>query len=908
LIFVLKQGKISLKKMKRILYFAFLIISQNLFAQNFSSGFNFNIPYDDGSNVPFLPKFSSNPLTNVDKVSVNNGNFIVKGQPYRFWGINITSASPFATNTIAEKVSTHARKMGINLVRFHHIDNPWGGSSGSLMMPGQSTRTLNPTMLARLDYFIYQLKQNGIYTNMNLNVSRTFNTLDGVAGADSLKDFGKGVTIFDPQLIDLQKEYATQILDHVNPNTGLKLSADPCLAMVEMINENTIYGMWKDNQLKNVKVGGNLLFRHVKRLDSLWNGFLTTKYTNQTNLLSAWTTGGGAVVERIQDGGFESTALNVNWQNELHNGAAATFTLDNVEKKSGAKSAKINITTSTGTDWNIQFKHVNFSLTQGQTYVIKFSAKASKNRTVAVSLMRDNSPFTWYGGQAFNLNTTWQDFTFTVSVPENNTNAGRLSFNLGSTDGQVWIDDVSVAEPTILALEPGESLTNKNIRRIDYSERGLFANQRVADLAEFYIKLQKNFMEEMRDFLKNTLGVTAPITGTNALTGIQQGIEHENMDYYDDHAYWDHPDFPGTPWDMSNWRISNTSMLKSSGFMAITSGISGVHLSNKPYTISEYNHGFPNRFRTEMVHSLAAYSAFHGVDGVMYFDYNSDPDASWNTDKVPGFFAINRDHSIMGLFPAFAYAYRSGMIAEATPTIVNYSENDIFNSFKQDNQGRWGKYVPYDLNLQLTHSIRTGNYHNASNFNPSSLPAVSSNTFVTSTNETSLNKQTGILKTNTPKFQAITGALNTATNTVAGDLTVVSSNDFGSVSWISLDNKALNQSDTTFLTISSKLQNTGMVWSNNNTTLGTNFGNAPTQIFPLNMTIRVNSNAESIRLHTLSNTGASTSSKIITPIAAGVYEFTINQATNQTLWFALEGVKKKTCYSVCIPINAVKRQ
>lgn len=892
--------------MKKLLTITLFILAQKLIAQNFPTGFNFNIPFDDGSNVPFLPKFPSSPLTLADKVSVNNGNFIVRGQPYRFWGVNITSSAAFPSNSIAEKVSLHARKMGINLVRFHHIDNPWGGSSGSLMMPGQSTRTLNPTTLARLEYFIYQLKQNGIYTNMNLNVSRTFNTLDGVAGADSLKDFAKGVTIFDPQLIALQKEYATQLLGHVNPYTNLKLAEDPCLAMVEMINENTIYGMWRDNQLKNVNQGGNLLFRHVKRLDSLWNAFLTTKYTTNANLLSAWTTSGGTVVERIQDGGFERAALHANWQNELHNGATATFALDNVEKKTGAKSAKINITTSTGTDWHIQFKHVNFSLTQGQTYVIKFSAKASKNRTMAVSLMRNNAPYTWYGGQNFNLTTNWQDFTFTVSAPENNTNEGRLSFNLGSTDGQVWIDDVSVAEPTITALEAGENLANKNIRRIDYAERGLFANQRVADLAEFYIKLQKDFMEDMRNFLRDSLGVTAPITGTNALAGIQQGMEHENMDYYDDHAYWDHPDFPGVAWDMNNWRITNTSMLKSSGYMAITSGISGIHLNNKPYTVSEYNHGFPNRFRTEMVHSVAAYGAFHGVDGIMYFDYNSDPDASWSTDKVPGFFAINRDHSIMGLFPAFAYAYRNGLIAEATPTIVNYSENDIFNSFKQDNNGRWGKYVPYDMNLQLTHSIRTGSYHSPTNFNPSSLPAVSTNTFTTSTNETSLDKTTGILKTTTPKFQAITGALNAVTNITAGDLAVVSSNDFGSVSWLSLDNKPLNQSDTTLISVSSKLQNTGMIWSNNNTTLGTNFGNPPTQIYPLNMTIRVNSNAESIRLHTLSTTGASISSKIINPISTGVYEFTINQTTDQTMWFALEGVKKKTCSSVCIPISVRK--
>jgi Carbohydrate binding domain len=891
--------------MKKLLPLAvFILFSSNLFAQNFSGGFNFTPPYDDGTNMPFLPKFPAKPINIADKVSVNNGNFIVKGKPYRFWGINITAASNFASNVLAEKVSNHARKMGINLVRFHHLDNPWAGSAGSLMQSNQSTRFLNPINLAKLDYFIFQLKQNGIYTNMNLNVSRTFNTLDGIAGADSLKEYSKGVTIFDPQLITLQKEYATQILAHVNPNTGLKLAEDPCLAVVEMINENSLYGMWKDNQLKNINLGGNLLYRHVRRLDSLWNAFLIKKYTNQINLSNAWASSGTPIVERIQDGGFEGASLNANWQNELHNGSVATFTLDNTEKKTGTKSAKGNTTTAGGTDWNIQFKHVNFSLNSGQTYLVKFSAKASKNRSIAVALSRNDAPYTWYAGQNFNLTTTWQDFVFPIAMIENLVGNGRLSFNLGTSDGQVWIDDVSLAEPTIVTLESGENLTNKNIRRLDYSERGLFAKQRVADLAEFYIKLQKDFMEEMRNFLKNTLNVTAAITGTNALTGFQEGMEHENMDYYDDHAYWDHPEFPGASFDVSNWKIKNNSMLKSTGFMAITSGISGIHLNNKPYTISEYNHAFPNRYRSEMVHSLAAYSAFHGVDGIMYFEYNSDPDASWNTDKVSNFFSINRDNSIMGLFPAFAYAYRKGLIAEATPTIVNYSESDIYNSFEKDNYGRWGKYVPYDLNLQLTQSIRTGNYHSATNFNLSSLPAVSSNIFTTSTNETILNKITGILTTNTPKFQALTGALNDGANTVAGDLKLISSNDFGSVSWISLDNKPLNQSDTTLISISSKLQNTGMVWNGTNTSMGTNFGSAPTQMIPLNTVIRINSTTESIRVHTLSNTGASISSKIVAPISAGVYEITLNQATDQTMWYGLEGIKKKINSIICMPLDA----
>ncbi len=84
----------------------------------------------------------------------------------------------------------------------------------------------------------------------------------------------KGVTLFDPNLIALQEEYASQLLTHVNPYTGLPLVDDPVMAMVEIVNENSLYRIWRDNKLKIFADGGWLTLRHHKMLDSLWNNFL----------------------------------------------------------------------------------------------------------------------------------------------------------------------------------------------------------------------------------------------------------------------------------------------------------------------------------------------------------------------------------------------------------------------------------------------------------------------------------------------------------------------------------------------------------------------------------------------------------------------------------------------------------
>jgi len=870
------------------------IFHSSVFAQNFTGGFNFTIPYNDGVSSAFLPKFPAKTISAQDRVTANGAHFIVGGQPIRFWGVNIAASGAFPAKTTAPDIAAHARKMGINLVRFHHLDNPWGGNDGSIFVSGQSTRSLNTTTLDRLDFFINELKKNNIYTNMNLNVSRTFKVSDGIANADSLVEFAKGITIIDPQLIALQKEYATQLLAHVNPYTGLKLAEDPCLGMVEIINENSLYGMWKGNVLKTTKQGGWLLVRHAVRLDSLWNAFLTAKYQTQTALQTAWQTGNAGITERITDGGFEAATLNANWVMEQNAGAAATSVLDATQSQTGSKSAKVTVTAKGTENWHLQFKYTNFSLQKDSAYVVQFWAKANQNTTINASLTRDDSPYTWYGGQEINLTANWQLFKVTIVATENNTGKGRLAFQIGKTTNgtTISLDNVSLSQPVRTAFLTGENLTNKNIRRFDYGERGSFAKQRVADLAQFYIQLQKGFMEDMRNFLKNTLGVQAPITGTNALVGIQEGLEHENMDYYDDHSYWDHPQFPGVAWDANNWLINNTPMVKNGSFAAMTTAFSGVHLNNKPYTVSEYNHGYPNRYRVEMVPAMAAYGAFHGMDGVMFFEYNSDVNSTWSLDKVGGYFSIHRDHSTMSLFPSCAWAYRNGLITEATPTLVNYSERDVFWSFEKDNNGRWSKYVPYDLRLQLTHSLQVGTYHHAQGITSQTLPTPSTNTFQTNTQQTLLNTQTGILTTNTPRYVSISGFLNAAPNTQIGNLQLKSANEFGAITWVSLNSKTLNESDSSLITIASQTQNTGMVWNGTNTSVNNNWGTSPTAVRALTVETRLNIQAEALRIHQLSPSGQIMSTFDILPTAANTFDVNFQQSTDQTLWYAVQAIKK----------------
>ena len=164
------------------------------------------------------------------------------GQRLRLWGVNITDWSPGSRQIPSKEdapfwASTLAR-FGVNCVRFQFLDleTPRGLLDGHRA----DTRALDPEALDRQDFFIAELEKKGIYIDFNLLVGRPFKSADGVEDANLLRQGSKGTSLYDHRLIELQKEYAQQLLGHLNPYTKLKYTGDPAVALVEINNENAL--------------------------------------------------------------------------------------------------------------------------------------------------------------------------------------------------------------------------------------------------------------------------------------------------------------------------------------------------------------------------------------------------------------------------------------------------------------------------------------------------------------------------------------------------------------------------------------------------------------------------------------------------------------------------------------------
>jgi|APTNR8051073442_1049403.scaffolds.fasta_scaffold00749_10 hypothetical protein len=861
-------------------------------AQPFAGGFPFYLPAYDSSAQAFLPAFPRNPIDEADRVSAAGGQFMAGGAPIRFWGVNITAAACFPPPDQAPLIAARMRKMGINLVRFHHLDNPsWGGANSSIFLSAETgTRTLNPTTLDRLDYFIAQLKAEGIYVNMNLNVSRTFRAADGVVAADSLADFGKGPTLFDPQMQALQREYARQLLMHVNPYTGMSLAADPVLAMVEMNNENSLYGMWKSDALEAIANGGLLPAYYNDQLDQLWLDFLWARYGSPDALADAWNAGAGqgSGAQLMVNPGFETGAISAPWTLEQHDQAAAALSADAAQPAAGAYCARLEALNLTGTDWHLQFKQNQLSLQADTLYELRFWARASTARSIGVSVMQDGPPYNWYTGANLWLTPQWTEYAISFALPEDVGN-GRISISPQGEPATFWFDEFRLGPPIRQGLAPDESLADGQIARLLWTSRFSYTPARVADQAAFYIALQKAHFDALRTYLRDTVGVTAPITGTNALVGPADAAQHEDLDYVDDHSYWDHPWFPGIAWDPANWLIANQPQVYDPGLSAVASAFSGVALANKPFTLSEYNHGAPNRYRVEMPHLLAAYSALHGVDGIMFFEYNGNND--WSSDVVNGFFSLHRDNSVTALFPAFARAFRAGLLqADPDPLRLRYSAADLGAQPFDDNGNRWQKYTPYDRRLALTRGIVTESYSAAAGSGLSHLPQPGQPPYATSTGETYFDPEAGLLSSSAPGMAAITGFLAQAVGqNINNQLEVMSAAEFGALAWVSVTDAPLSLSSRSLLTLSSAQQNTNMQWDGAQT-VHNNWGQAPTLQRPLALRLRLRIEADFLRIYPLSPRGEAGAYTQWSPIAPGLFEVDLDQAATPTLWFGIEAL------------------
>ena len=142
------------------------------------------------------------------------------------------------------------------------------------------SRHFDPQYLDRIDYWMASLKRHGMYYYLDLLDFRTFKAGDDVPEADKLDRGARPEALYDPRLIELQKEYASQLLLHRNPYSGLRPIDDPAFALVEICNEHGFF-MYPDRM-------ESIPEPYKAELRGMWSAWLRDKYKTRDALAAAW--------------------------------------------------------------------------------------------------------------------------------------------------------------------------------------------------------------------------------------------------------------------------------------------------------------------------------------------------------------------------------------------------------------------------------------------------------------------------------------------------------------------------------------------------------------------------------------------------------------------------------------------
>jgi len=617
--------------------------------------FPFVVAYDSPQNVTNVSAWLQRPAGKHGIVRAEGGRLATDAGTIRFWATNLCFEACFPDRQQAERLAARLARLGINCVRMHHMDNYsiWGKSPNKL--------TIDPEKLDRLDYLIYQLKQHGVYVNLNLHVSRTFGEAEGFPARDHPADgarqpeFDKGLDNFEPRMIELQKKYARDLLTHVNPYTKTAHTNEPAIAFVEISNEDALFAVWGWGRLDRLGEPYAGTFRN------LWNAWLRKKYGTTEKLRRAWNASTQPLGQEMLRNGDLSKPPEAAWQMERDPKTDVAWSTA-AGGPEGSRLLRIVVKRQGDVTWHPQITQSGLAVKKGTAYTLTFQARADGPRLVSVNCMMAHDPWENLGFSAgLDLGTQWRPYRFTFLTDRDDANA-RITIS-SLKPGTYEFAGFSLRPGGIVGLEKSQRLEDSSVPVLRHGERNLTEPAR-NDFIDFLWDTEAAYWWGMYGYLKKDLGVRALVAGTQM--GYSPAHVQAALDYVDAHSYWQHPTFPGRPWDSRDWYVRNVALVNEPG--GTLSRLAATRIAGKPYTVSEYNHPAPISYAAEGFPMIAAIGALQGWDGIYSFAYSHNN--RFEPQRFDGFFDIKSDPTRLVHTPACVALFVRGDVAPAKQSLL----------------------------------------------------------------------------------------------------------------------------------------------------------------------------------------------------------------------------------------------
>lgn len=842
------------------------------------AAFPFALPWDDSStSVTSVAALNPAPLTAAHQLTAKNGHFYDStGRRVRFVGMSIGAAAAFPSKADAPKIAARLHKFGVNLVRLHHLDAPW--STPNIFNhkgPYTTSAAPDPQSLDLLEFFIAELKKNGIYVDLNLHVSREWLPGDGFP-AGKLPELGKVVAYFHPRAIALQKQFATQMLSHKSPYTGQPLATDPVLALVELNNEDSLVGSSGQAEALPPAVR--------KPLEDGWHTYLLKKYGTTEALKKAWNRSAALGPEQLKR---EPSA----WTAETHEQTKLTVTpVSAAGQTNGPSGTVLQLAPEKidSTNWHLQLHQTGLTLETGKTYTVSFTARASAPRTVFVNARLDQAPWSMVGlDTSIGLDTQWKRYSFTF-VANGSVVPGhcRLSLMLGDSTASVFLGEWSLRPGSGgIALAPGQRLEagNLGLGQVSGSPAGV-------DYTHYLMTVEDRYCTALKTAITATGCKAAVACSQASYGGIAGAYRESKLDWVDMHAYWQHPSFPGAAFDPNNYRIENTPMTASSA-AGVLDGLAMHRVAGKPFTVSEYDHPAPSEYSAEMVPLIFSYAAWQDWDGVFLFAYETA-----RSEKITGFFDQQLHPGKLGFLPAAASLFLRGDLAPAPNGVLLTVPKNRVAGLKGlgSDYAFWGlaqtrylqgslKNAPERVDAKSFLTFRA-----AVRFESDPGPlALGIQNLKPETEGFVWDHEAQQVRVSSPASKALIGKLGGRASRVPGFVAEVapSARNFAVLTLTSRDGKPTQESSSLLLTALDKAENPGLQWNKERTFAADAWKQGPTQLSVPTATLHIATLAQNLTVWALDNTG-----RRVKEIPATLENGTLTLAIgpeHKTLWYEL---------------------
>ncbi len=381
-------------------FWAMLLLTGALAAQ--TPYYQFNIDQDELSGAPDH-SWLNHPLTAEDRLFVRDGGFWCVGadltpntaddQRVRLFGVNLAFGANFPTAADALRIARRMRKLGINLVRLHHMDSQPDrdpNNAGSILTTGPYP-TLNTVSIGRLRVFLDALKAEGIYVNLNLHVGYEFRpSVDDVPAMPAGVAFptqSKPLHMIWPRMIELQQDFTRQVID------SLQLRDDPVLGVIEISNETSILREWQ-----------------TSNLDRYLTGEYRTLFATPIQFIRK--SGNIRPLRRCARLGVRPSNPVPSAERHVDSGTARSRPKPPVQQ--GPETV---VRVERGGDW-VYLKQVGFSIETSRPYLAEVELRADlpngQSRTINWDIKQDVSPWNTMTSRVISVTNQWQKFTMAV--------------------------------------------------------------------------------------------------------------------------------------------------------------------------------------------------------------------------------------------------------------------------------------------------------------------------------------------------------------------------------------------------------------------------------------------------------------------------------------------------------------